>query len=82
MTIADEALIFAFHAHEGQTRRYSGEPYICHPIRVADELRRNGYTDQGLLAAAFLHDVLDRLEDAARDPNQPGIFFWNAEDER
>jgi len=48
---------FAFQAHEGQRRR-SGEPYITHPVAVADllaDLRLDAQT----LIAAILHDVME-----------------------
>jgi RelA/SpoT family (p)ppGpp synthetase len=48
---------FAYQAHEGQRRR-SGEPYITHPVAVADllaDLRLDAQT----LIAAILHDVME-----------------------
>jgi (p)ppGpp synthase/HD superfamily hydrolase len=30
-----EALIYAMTAHQNQTRKYTGEPYIHHPVEVA-----------------------------------------------
>jgi GTP diphosphokinase / guanosine-3',5'-bis(diphosphate) 3'-diphosphatase len=48
---------FAAKAHEGQ-QRYSGEPYISHPVAVATilaELRLDAQT----LMAALLHDVIE-----------------------
>ena len=29
-----KAINFASEAHKGQVRKFSGEPYIVHPIRV------------------------------------------------
>ncbi len=52
-----EAHDFAAKAHEGQNRR-SGEPYISHPIRVA-EIIAGLYLDAGSIKAALLHDVLE-----------------------
>ncbi|MFS8608658.1 MAG: bifunctional (p)ppGpp synthetase/guanosine-3',5'-bis(diphosphate) 3'-pyrophosphohydrolase [Gammaproteobacteria bacterium] len=52
-----EAYDFAAKAHAGQHRR-SGEPYISHPIRVA-EIIAGLYLDAGSIKAALLHDVLE-----------------------
>jgi RelA/SpoT family (p)ppGpp synthetase len=52
-----EAYDFAFQAHEGQRRR-SGEPYITHPVAVAD-LLADLRLDSQTLIAAILHDVME-----------------------
>jgi len=44
-------------AHEGQTRR-SGEPYIIHPLAVANILA-SLHMDHQTLMAAMLHDVIE-----------------------
>ncbi len=49
---------FAEKAHGQQRRKYSDERYISHPIRVMEMCAQ--YTDDdGMLAAALLHDVLE-----------------------
>jgi (p)ppGpp synthase/HD superfamily hydrolase len=49
---------FAEKAHGEQKRKYSGDPYIVHPVRVMNTCRE--YTgDNTILAAALLHDVLE-----------------------
>ncbi|HEY8423350.1 MAG TPA: bifunctional (p)ppGpp synthetase/guanosine-3',5'-bis(diphosphate) 3'-pyrophosphohydrolase [Clostridia bacterium] len=53
----EHALAFAAQAHEGQ-KRESGEPYIMHPIGVADILIDLGM-DVATICAALLHDVLE-----------------------
>ncbi len=52
------ALAFATRAHEGQQRKYTAEPYINHPIEVADIVRAAGGTE-AMCAAALLHDVVE-----------------------
>jgi GTP diphosphokinase / guanosine-3',5'-bis(diphosphate) 3'-diphosphatase len=47
----------ADHAHEGQ-RRASGEPYVAHPLAVADILA-DLEMDRATIAAALLHDVVE-----------------------
>jgi RelA/SpoT family (p)ppGpp synthetase len=51
------AFDFAYQLHEGQYRA-SGEPYIIHPVAVADLLRDIG-ASAGVIAAGFLHDVVE-----------------------
>lgn len=56
--ILSQVCAFASRAHGEQTRKYTNEPYIYHPIRVMDVCK--AYTT--LLptqAAALLHDVLE-----------------------
>ena len=52
-----DAYDFAFGAHQGQRRR-SGEPYITHPVAVAD-LLADLHLDPQTLIAAILHDVME-----------------------
>lgn len=58
MNVVERALVFAYRAHQGQVRKYSGDPYIIHPISVA-ELVRIHDGDERMIAAAFLHDVIE-----------------------
>ena len=51
------AFDFAWQQHQGQ-RRASGEPYISHPLAVADLLWEIGVSP-GVIAAGFLHDVVE-----------------------
>ena len=53
--IIRDAFEFAKECHEGQVRK-SGDPYITHPVAVA-ELVANLELDHLALAAALLHDV-------------------------
>ncbi|WP_342746755.1 HD domain-containing protein [Virgibacillus phasianinus] len=49
---------FATKAHQGQTRKNSNVPYITHPVRVAERLEKEGFSDE-LICAAYLHDVVE-----------------------
>ena len=51
------AYFYAEQAHEGQRRR-SGEPYIIHPLAVANILA-DMHLDHQSLMAAMLHDVIE-----------------------
>ncbi len=57
LTRIEEAYHFSDAAHQGQFRK-SGEPYICHPIAVA-EILSQWQLDPQTLMAALLHDVVE-----------------------
>ncbi len=54
------AFDFAYQLHDGQVRA-TGEPYIIHPVAVADLLRDIG-ASPCVIAAGFLHDVVEDTE--------------------
>jgi len=57
--ISTKALALATKAHEGQTRKYTGAPYIQHPIEVAAKIASRPYATDELEAAALLHDTVE-----------------------
>jgi len=61
--IVFKALDFAVKLHSGQKRK-SNEPYIIHPLSVAQILRQDlGVRDPSILASALLHDVVEDVPD-------------------
>ena len=58
MDLIKKARKFATRAHKGQVRKYTGEPYIVHPIAVAETVRIHGGSDE-MVAAAMLHDTIE-----------------------
>src|SRR5688572_28536812 len=52
-----EAYEFSAKAHQGQQRR-NGDPYISHPVAVA-EILAGLHLDSGSIKAALLHDVVE-----------------------
>ncbi len=52
---------YAEIAHQGQKRKYSGEPYINHPREVARIVAKVGGSKE-MIAAALLHDVVEDCE--------------------
>lgn len=58
MTLVEKADALAKRAHEGQTRKESGAPYIEHPRAVAALLEEHGFEDE-VIAAALVHDVVE-----------------------
>ncbi len=62
-------------AHEWQFRKYSGKPYIIHPLRVAIMIAKK-CDNLSLILAAILHDT---VEDAPDKISMKYIYeeFWD-----
>lgn len=56
--LIDYAYQFAKEAHGTQLRKYTGEPYIVHPVAVA-KLVASVTEDCEAICAALLHDVIE-----------------------
>lgn len=59
-SLEDRAHAFAAKAHASidQRRKYTGQPYIVHPVAVAALVRSVPHTPE-MIAAAYLHDVVE-----------------------
>lgn len=56
-----KAIEFANKKHKGQTRKFSGVPYISHPLAVSyivSSFKKSKHLDE-ILAACWLHDTLE-----------------------
>ena len=59
MSEASKALQYARKAHEGQTRRSDGSPYIVHPLGMACYAVALGLRDENIISTILLHDVVE-----------------------
>ena len=61
MDIVKKAQVFAIAAHAAvqQKRKYTGEPYIVHPAEVASIVAGVEGATFDMVAAAWLHDVVE-----------------------
>jgi (p)ppGpp synthase/HD superfamily hydrolase len=68
MTIVKKALAYATDAHGSinQIRKYTGEPYIVHPVEVMEIVKSVPHTDE-MLAAALLHDTVEDTDVTLND---------------
>ena len=68
---------FSAEAHEGQKRK-SGEPYIYHPLEVANILG-DMRMDYQTLVAAILHDVMEDTPTLKTEIRKKKVEFqiWN-----
>ncbi len=64
IALVEKAYLFAENAHKDQ-KRFSGEPYIIHPVETARELAKLGMSAR-VVAAGLLHDT---IEDAGVTPD-------------
>ena len=61
MNKLDKAILFSKVAHEaiGQKRKYTGEPYFTHPLRVMKLVASVLPDDEDAQIVALLHDVVE-----------------------
>lgn len=71
-TLAFRAMQFATKAHAGQTRKFTGEPYVKHCAEVAAIAMSCGWQDpfvhpDTLMAVAWLHDTVEDTDTTLGD---------------
>ncbi|KKL28695.1 hypothetical protein LCGC14_2372590 [marine sediment metagenome] len=69
-----KAVEFATRAHGKQVRKYSGLPYIVHPIAVARLLSENLPYDLDMIVAALLHDTVEDTDTSLATIHM--LFGW------
>ncbi len=62
-----KAVDYAVEAHKGQKRKRSDIPYIYHPLNLACHALSLGITEDEIIAACMLHDV---VEDCGKTPEE------------
>lgn len=82
MDLIIRAAQYAAQKHAGQRRKFNDRPYISHPIRVAGRVATHEMATKELVAASFLHDI---VEDCNVPLSEIGNFFgqlvmWYVED--
>lgn len=65
-SLSEQAAEFARAAHQGQTRGIDGAPRFDHVAEVARLVERSGFGEE-VVAAAFLHDVLEKTDVAIEE---------------
>ena len=66
LPLAEQAVELAIELHAGQRRDSDGASFVMHPMEVASLLDRSHYPDP-VVAAAVLHDVLERTDEELGD---------------
>lgn len=57
-TLIERAVEFATAKHGCQARKFTGEPYMGHPLAVAEIVKAIGGSEE-MIAAAVLHDTIE-----------------------
>ena len=65
-------LNIAILSHEGQSRKFSGLPYIIHPIAVATSFHRDEHLEK---CVAILHDVVEDTEETYNSLREKGVHI-------
>ncbi|WP_205660706.1 HD domain-containing protein [Aeromonas veronii] len=68
----DAAYLFAKTVHQGQVRKFTGAPYIQHPVEVA-RLVASVTDDHECIMAALMHDVMEDCGVTASDLHAEGF---------
>lgn len=76
--LVKKALEFAKKAHEGQKRKYTGEPYIVHPIEVMNIVKTVEPDNIPMLCAALMHDCVEDCDVTFEDIRKE-FGVWIAE---
>lgn len=80
--VVHKARAFAAKAHGAQRRKYEDAPYLVHLERVVQLLREHGFDAPTLLAAAYLHDVVEDTSVSMQDvldgfgPEVAELVYW------
>lgn len=69
--LVDKAIVFATEKHSGQVRKFTGIPYILHPLEVASIIATMT-DDENTISAGFLHDT---IEDCGVQPEEIRDLF-------
>lgn len=59
MSLILKAARYADAAHHDQKRKWNGRDYIEHPMRVAGRVTLLPHSEEAIIAAAWLHDVME-----------------------
>ncbi|WP_045835973.1 HD domain-containing protein [Hyphomicrobium sp. 99] len=83
-----DARDFAIAKHHGQVRKHDGRPYIVHLDAVAAVLAEYGYKGADILAAAFLHDTVEKSDTSIEELSQKfgesiaELVYWLTDSEK
>lgn len=84
----NQARDFAMAKHNSQVRKHDGRPYIVHLDGVASVLNEFGYRSDEILAAAFLHDTIEKSDTSFEELSEKfgetvaELVYWLTDSEK
>lgn len=88
MTLVQKAKTFSARKHSHQTRKYDGSPYTEHLEAVVKVLKRHGVMNPVILAAAYLHDTVEKTDTSVGEiidvfgTDVAKLVYWLTDDDR
>jgi len=76
--LLDFAARVATEAHDGQFRKYTGEPYVVHPLRVG-RIVAGVFPSADMVCAAYLHDTVEDTDLTVEDIATMGFGTYVAQ---
>jgi (p)ppGpp synthase/HD superfamily hydrolase len=86
--LVQKAKGFSAEKHSHQTRKYDHAPYTAHLDAVVAILKRHGITDPNILAAAYLHDTVEKTDTSVGEiidlfgMDVAKLVYWLTDDDR
>lgn len=86
-TLVQKAEAFSAVKHGQQRRKYDGAPYSAHLNAVVAILKRHGVTEPVVLAAAYLHDTVEKTDTSVREiidlfgTDVARLVYWLTDDD-
>jgi (p)ppGpp synthase/HD superfamily hydrolase len=86
--LVQKAKAFSAGKHAQQRRKYGGAPYTTHLDAVVAILKRHNITEPVVLAAAYLHDTVEKTDTSIREiidlfgTDVAKLVYWLTDDDR
>lgn len=86
--LVQKARAFSEGKHNHQTRPHDAAPYITHVEAVVAILKRHGIADPLTIAAAYLHDTVEKTDTSVREivdlvgTDVARLVYWLTDDDR
>lgn len=87
-SLVQKAKAFSARKHRHQTRKHDAAPYTAHLDGVVAILKRHDVTDPVIIAAAYLHDTVEKTDTSVGEiidlfgTDVARLVYWLTDDDR